>query len=298
MLTSSLFYKDTASQHNVFGKNSTNSGYKKRHEICAKSNLMDLIGPLHFDLATQPKLLINGVNVRIKLEQNKDIFSLMSKDDEFKTVIHSAKLYVRKVNVSPSVFLAHEKALESGVIKMPIRRIEVKTFALSYGLQSTTIANAFIGQLPTRIILGFLSNEAYNGNVSKNPFQFSHYNLNYLCILNGSQMIPSKPLQPDFQQDCYARCYMNLFTDLNRYHNFQNININYEEYKNGYTLYVFDLTPDYAASESHTSVNKNGNIGIDIKFSHSLPETVTLLAFAEYRNVIEIDKSRSVFTDY
>ncbi|XP_035229987.1 uncharacterized protein LOC118201939 [Stegodyphus dumicola] len=155
MLTSSLFYKDTASQHNVFGKNSTNSGYKKRHEICAKSNLMDLIGPLHFDLATQPKLLINGVNVRIKLEQNKDIFSLMSKDDEFKTVIHSAKLYVRKVNVSPSVFLAHEKALESGVIKMPIRRIEVKTFALSYGLQSTTIANAFIGQLPTRIILGF-----------------------------------------------------------------------------------------------------------------------------------------------
>ncbi|KFM77201.1 hypothetical protein X975_04696, partial [Stegodyphus mimosarum] len=131
-----------------------------------KSNLMDLIGPLNFDLATQPKLLINGVNVRIKLEQNKDFF-FMSKEDEFKTVIHSAKLYVRKVNMSPSVFLAHEKALESGVIKMPIRRVEVKTFALSYGLQSTTIANAFIGQLPMRIILGFLSNEAYNERFKK-----------------------------------------------------------------------------------------------------------------------------------
>lgn len=259
---------------------------------------MDLIGPLHIDLATQPKLLINGINVRIKLERHKDIFSLMSSNDRYKIAIQSATLFVRKINVMPSVILGHEKALERGVIKMPLRRVEVKTFALSSGLQSTTIANAFIGQLPTRIILGFVSNEAYNGHISKNPFLFDHYNLNYLSILNGSQMIPAKPLQPNFEQDRYARCYLNLFTNLNRYHNFSNINIKYDEFKNGFAFYAVDLTPDLAANEGHISTDNSGNIAIDLKFAVALPETVSLIVYAEYRNLIEIDKSRGVYVDF
>lgn len=305
MYGASLFFKDTAGHHDALTSsaggvvtNSSNTGYLSRYDACKNSKLMDLIGPLHFDLATQPKLLINGVNIRIKLERNKDIFSLMAQDDAYKIVLQSASLYVRKVTVAPSIMIAHEKALEKGVIKMPIRRIEVKTFSLSAGLQSSTIANAFIGQLPTRIILGFVSNRAYNGNSKKNPFKFSHYNLNYLTILNDGLMIPAKPFQPHFDNDLYARCYLSLFTDLNRYHNFQNIPISYKEYKEGYTFYAVDLTPDLAANESHISIAKTGNIALDIKFSTPLPETVTLVAYTEYRNVIEIDKTRSIFTDY
>lgn len=307
MYGASLFFKDKAGYHDNLTSSagnppvvttSSNTGYVSRYEACKNSKLMDLIGPLHFDLATQPKLLINGVNIRIKLERNKDIFSLMSSNDSYKILIQSANLYVRKVTVAPSIMIGHEKALEKGVIKMPIRRIDVKTFSLSTGLQSSTIANAIIGQLPTRIILGFVSNLAYNGNSKLNPFKFSHYNLNYLTILNDGLMIPSKPFQPNFDNDLYARCYLSLFTDLNRYHNYQNVPISYKEYKEGYTLYVVDLTPDLAANESHISVAKTGNIAFDIKFSVPLPETVTLVVYSEFRNIVEIDKTRSIFTDY
>lgn len=72
-----LFYKDTASQHDAHVKTATNSGYNSRHALCENSKVMDIMGPLHFDLASQPKLLINGVNVRIKLEKNKEVFSLI-----------------------------------------------------------------------------------------------------------------------------------------------------------------------------------------------------------------------------
>lgn len=297
LLSSAFFFKDTAGHFDSLVA-SENNGFDRRNKLCKLSKSIDLIGALHFDLASQPKLLINGVNIRIKLEQNKELFALMASSDNYKIKIEIAKLYVRKVNVAPSIILAHEKALEKGVIKMPIRRIDVKTFALSSGLQSTTIANAFIGQLPTRLILGFVSNSSYNGRIDKNPFNFHHYNVNYLCILNDSQMIPSKPYQPSFGSDLYSRCYLSLFTDLNRYHNSPNINVNFTEYKNGYTLYAIDLTPDMASSEAHVSVNKSGNLAIDIKFASPLEETVTLVAYAEYRNTIEIDKSRGVFTDY
>lgn len=101
MLTSALFAKDTSGKQDEVKDNSPNTGFKTRQAACQGSKMMDLIGPLHFDLATQPKLLINGVSVRIKLERNKDAFCLLSENDTYKTIIHSAKLYVRKVIVSP-----------------------------------------------------------------------------------------------------------------------------------------------------------------------------------------------------
>ncbi|XP_055938100.1 uncharacterized protein F54H12.2-like [Argiope bruennichi] len=303
MLTSGLFYKDAASKHesvelaNV-GDNA-NSGYQTRYNICKDSKLIDMIGPLHFDLGNQSKCLINSVNLRIKLERNKDSFALMSATQDFKVVIYHASLFVRKIKVAPSVVIAHELALSKGVIKMPIRRTEVKSFALSSGMQSITIPNAFIGQLPTRLIMGMVSNAAFNGDFSKNPFNFKHYDLSYLCILDGNRMIPSKPFQTKFDNsNSYSRCYMSLFTDLGRYHKDQDINISYTEYKDGYTLFAVDLTPDLNADGMHESISRNGNLTIDIKFSKALSETVNLIVFSEYRNTIEIDKSRSIFSDF
>ena len=141
---------------------------------------------------------LNGVSVCIKLEKHKKGYCLLSANDHFKFLIQPASLFIRKVKVSPSIILAQEKILESSVIKYPIRRVEVKSFALPSGLQSVLIPNAFIGQMPVWLIMGLVSNETYNGKINKNPFNFQHFNLNYLCILKGGVMLPSRPLTPDF----------------------------------------------------------------------------------------------------
>ena len=111
-------------------------------------------------------------------------------------------------------------------------------------------------------------------------------------------MIPSKPYQPNFGDDMYPRSYLSLFLILNCYHNSPNINISFDKYKTGYTLYAIDFTPDLASGESHSSINKTGNIALDVKFDTALPETVVLVVYAEYRNFIEIDISRGVTTDF
>ncbi|GFR30405.1 uncharacterized protein F54H12.2 [Trichonephila clavata] len=112
-------------------------------------------------------------------------------------------------------------------------------------------------------------------------------------------MIPSKPFQPKFDQsNSYGRCYMSLFTDLGRYHKDQDINISNSEYKDGYTLFAVDLTPDLSADGMHESVLRNGNLTNDIKFIKALPEAVNLMVYSEYRNTIEIDKTRSIFSDF
>ncbi|GFT01552.1 uncharacterized protein TNCV_270431 [Trichonephila clavipes] len=113
-LNSWSFYKDRASKHDSVelanvGDNS-NPGYQTRYNICKNSKLIDMIGPLHFDLGNQSKCLINSVNLRIKLERNKDAFALMSPTKDFKILIQHASLFVRKVKVAPPVLIAHEVA--------------------------------------------------------------------------------------------------------------------------------------------------------------------------------------------
>ena len=41
-----------------------------------------------------------------------------------------ASLFVRKVKLMPSVFLAHARALERGTAKYPIRRVVCKSFTI------------------------------------------------------------------------------------------------------------------------------------------------------------------------
>lgn len=72
-----------------------------------------------------------------------------------------------------------------------------------------------------------------------------------------------------------------MFVDLNRSHTSININMNFSEYKIGYTLFATDFSPDLAASVNHINVNKSGHIAIDFKFDVDLFERVNLIVYAE-----------------
>ena len=69
-------------------------------------------------------------------------------------------------------------------------------------------------------------------------------------------------------------------------------------YINGYFMLVFDLTPDHAASEGHTSHPESGNIRIEARFAKDLPEAVTCLLYLEYDNCVRVDSNRTVSTDF
>ncbi|XP_067125819.1 glutamate receptor ionotropic, kainate 5-like [Centruroides vittatus] len=106
-------------------------------------------------------------------------------------------------------------------------------------------------------------------------------------------MIPSKHFVPDYDNNLYARSFLTLFEDIGCINHHKYTNISYKDYKDGYTLYSFDLPPDRSASESHKSVNQIGNISIEVKFKTTLLETVNVICLLEYNNTLEIDHSRT-----
>ena len=134
-----------------------------------------MIGHLHVDVFNQIKYMLNGVTKKVRMTRSNNSFVLVAKSDvteSFKIDILSAKLFVRKTNITPSLCLAHERILQQKTATYPITRVECKVIHLPQGKRSFTNNNLFLDQLPKRIVLGLVDNRAFNGDNSLNPYKF------------------------------------------------------------------------------------------------------------------------------
>ncbi|XP_064597963.1 uncharacterized protein F54H12.2-like [Liolophura sinensis] len=242
-LSAALWYADTPGKFDTMSD--TNDGFADRLECTAESRSVDMLGRLHCDMFLQHLHLLNNVTVRIRLTPAKDSFALMSDEAApgYKTRLEEVLIFVRKVKITSGVQLGHLKALAKAPAKYPIRRVLTKYFSVPRGHTLINEQNLFLGSLPTRLVVGCVSNKAFDGDYTKNPFRFRHYYTNFVALYVGGRQIPTKPLTPDFENENFIRTYMNLFTHTGKAFHDEGNNIKRTTFAEGHTLFCFDLTP-------------------------------------------------------
>ena len=302
-LTACLFYKDEAGKmdkSNPFVEDAAdkNSGLTTRAAFTNQSREVDMTGRIHSDIFFQTRYMLNEVNVKIKLSRSRDAFCLMAAGEQaFKVKITSAAMIIRKVKVSPSVYLAHAKTLESGMAKYPIRHVICKAFTVPTGHLDASQEKLFSGQIPSRLVIGFVDNRAFNGDVARNPFNFQHFSLSELAVYLDGQQHGIKPLSLDFANRHYVTSFMSLFNGTGKQNRDEGNDIDRLDFANGYALYAFDLSPDLSEND-HFNLTRQGTVRLDMKFAAALPHTVSVVAYAEFENIIEIDRNRNVVFDF
>ncbi|XP_065125444.2 uncharacterized protein F54H12.2-like [Paramisgurnus dabryanus] len=298
LFSAALFYKDTAGHMDVTDPAGANRGLTKRAAFTNASNVVELLSPVHSDIFFQEKLMLNGVDIKVRMTRGKDEFCLMRSDaTAYKLNILSASLFVKKVTVSPAVRLGHAQALLSTTAKYPIDRVCLKNFSLPAGSRVCNQENLFLGTLPKSIVVAMVDNDAFVGAYDKNLFAFKNYDLEFLSIYADGVQIPSKPLQPEFGSGSAVREFYQLALASGRHLKNQGLSIDREEFLHGYTLYAFNLTPDEECGQ-HISLIKSGNIRLEARFRQPLPRTVNLILYATFDSVIEISNRRQVLVDY
>jgi hypothetical protein len=276
-----------------------NEGRVKRENMTAASKIVDMVGRLHADIFHQERYLLNGVDVKVKLTPSKDAFNLMINDNTpgYRSLITHASLFVRKVKVNPAVSLAHEKALLKGNAKYPVKRSVIKTFSIPTGMQSHMQDNLFLKQTPTRLVIGLVDSDAFNGSIKKNPFHFQHYDLSFLCLTVDGQQVPAKPLAPNFPAKNYARAFHTSMLSLGVANKDRGTQIDYNAFGKGFTLYAFDLSPSLLDGDQFELL-KSAALSLELKFRTALTSPIYVVVYAELDGVIEIDRSRQVLSDF
>ena len=297
-LTGSGWYLDSAGKFNVADPAGENEGAKKRFNLIKNGASVELIGRPHCNFFFQHKLLLPGVNLKLRLTRARDDFVLMTSagSPELKITIQEAFLYVKSVSVAPPVVLGHAEALEKTPAKYSLRRSQVTAYTIPSGSLTSSKDNLFIGYLPRRLIVGLVSNKTFAGNKETNPFEFAHFDTSYMAVSLNGRTIPSQPLTFNFDKDQYIRGYTTLFANTGRLNRNEG-NLSREDYPKGNFLTCLNLSPDHSDG-THFNIKNTGTVKLDLHFAKALPESVTVIVYAEFDAVVEINKNRAVLLDY
>ena len=258
---------------------------------------------LHLDMIFQGRLIPNNVNLRIILTRSSQHFFMMShvaNQQPFQITLQSATLDVRRVRLTPEAHLNIERVLSSSDGAMyPITQCVVKTFNVPQGSTSHEIDSLLLGQMPNSVILGLVSNAAYNGQYTLNPFDFGDFGMTFCALTAEGKTLPAKGLKPDVANNKYLDCLFSLMKVTGPMpYNWSN-SITPDLYKGGCFLLGFDLTPDGAAEGvAYFTPKRYGTVKANFRFREALAATVTVIVFAQYDNIVAIDSNRAVTHNY
>ena len=86
----------------------------------------------------------------------------------------------------------------------------MKTHFVTQGISSLNWENAHLGQLPNRVRMAMVDNDAYTGCIAKNPFNLKHFSSSQVAICLNEKM-PVSLSKLDFPDNQYINGYRSLF---------------------------------------------------------------------------------------
>ncbi|XP_064635194.1 uncharacterized protein F54H12.2-like [Lineus longissimus] len=296
------YYQDEGGMNDhedtIKDESSTNKGAVARYKWTRYSKSVETMGKIHSELFEQDKLLLNKMSLSIKMHRNDPSVFLMAKGvtNQYKLLIEKAVLYVNVKKVSSHVRLSHEERLLKSNAKYPMRKVNMRFFSRGANRADLSEPNLVNGELPSKIVIGLVRTDAFNGNLGLNPFNFENFNVSQIGLRRNGQSIPYEPLQFDFEEDNYFMGYFSMMFGTNLWSSNISNGISMESYKNGFTLYGFNLTPDDSSGLNWNLV-ESGNISLDIRLKRPSDHSITIIAYLESDAVMEIESSRNIIYD-
>jgi len=108
-----------------------------------------------------------------------------------------------------------------------------KTFTVPNGFRDISHEKLFSGQLQTRVVVGLVTNEAFNGHRERNSFKFRHFSAAEISLyLDGQQQDGIKPIELNYAGSHYIRAYNALFSGTGKICRDEGITIDRNDYAN------------------------------------------------------------------
>jgi hypothetical protein len=268
-----------------------------------KGKLFEFEGKLDLELFTQQKYLIGGTKLKLVLIKHKPEFSLYTTDASLKASIVFDDIYVnvRKSKINDELLYSLYNALNVSPAKYPVTRNEVKSIVIDKGVNSVNLENIITGQIPNLMYVGFVDNEAYTGAYNKDPFELLNLNISSISTFINGEQFPRRAYKPNFPDNNYTREYLEFLRASKQFNNDVNTIITKKNYKNGFTLFAFDLSQDTSDGyhgSGYANIPRNGIMRLEIQFREQLQKTVNVLLYCQWDNMITISQDMSVSTDY
>lgn len=286
--------------HSLIHNDITDAGYLNRVKIFENGKSAEFLSRLDFDLGNQEQYLINNIDVLFTLYRSKNEFLLQSKFSDtniYRLFLHSIKLYVKMIDVQPSLNLSIYSRLEKQPALYALRKTEVKSYFLTPG-RTEVDHNIFSSVIPRRLTIAMVNNKAFNGNIYLSPFNFQPFGIREICVTAGSLNFPAVPYNLDFTNNEFIRAFVDMYEALGAANsNEKSCDISYNQFKDGWTFFIVSLTSTLDDTCGFELL-KSGTTTIRMRFNEPIPkEGVEMIVLGEFDQLLSIDLNRRVISD-
>ncbi|XP_015764367.1 PREDICTED: uncharacterized protein F54H12.2-like [Acropora digitifera] len=252
------------------------------------------------------KLLLDGLEIKVKVDLNSDAFVLMEGETPNNC---NCKLQIMHVKHSPCTYrpcsrstkLEHLQIMQgqNGHAALPavytLIRTPTHAKIIPRGVLNHTETDLFNGLIPQCLIFGMVQNDAYNGKLARNPFNFQLFDVQGVRLTVNAEEMPYSAL--DLTGGKKIDGYNTLFSGSGEMNCGHGLDIDRENWEQGYALFRFDLTPAGSGHPDHLIPHRSGNVNLYLKFGTETDTVLNLIVYAEFQNQLEIDRNRRVVYD-
>ncbi|KAL3067814.1 hypothetical protein niasHS_016780 [Heterodera schachtii] len=314
------YYSDENSQDSY-----SNKGFTSRAQRFSNGKQCETMVKLNFDLARQNTLLLNNQDVVFTIHRNSDSFLLLTpkwktvtdavKDAqgniitaarvtwhdntaEYRIRLHDMRLYVRTVDVTPSLNIAISRQLESTPAKYALRKVEMRSIFLGTG-RTELSHNVFTSTLPRRLICAFVSTDAYSGARQLSPFNFEHANVRSISAEANGLTFPSTPYLFSFgNQKKFVRAFVDMYAGLGLDDSDnKTVSISMARFLSGWAFFVIPMTSTLDDTPGFELI-RQGTCTVKVQFEEPIKaDGYEMLILGEFDSVLSINADRVLSTD-
>ena len=272
----------------LYGEDATT--LEKKRSAIIKTHGVHVYFPLLLDICTLDMYLVDGVDVKFRLEMAGINWLVKSNTTHnVRLKVGNAKLWVDRVMPHHNALGALNQVLSTKPLEYVFHKTLYKTFVIGANESSIMIDQPFGKCVPEKLSIGFVSNTAYNGNMSQNGLYFDHFNLsNTRITVNGSSMYNINTSFPNNYAQSYYKTQRSLGGDNNNL-------ISYDSYALGRCILSFSFVNEDV--EGSLPVELSASLHINLTFDTPIPEPTVIILIADTKGLLTIDRGRSISCD-
>ena len=280
--------------------------WKRSAYALGNSGKFSISTPLHLDIFQASRFMPPGLKFTLTFHRTPPKFYIMCKADEdadalvlgtqdYRIKILDFRLEVNYVTLDgplKSVFSENRNFM------VPFNKVNVHKTQFPVGYTTLNYDVSRGGVMPRQLVIGMVDTKAFQGDFLSSPFVFGHYNIGQIGLKINGEHHPIEPLTMDFTDNAvhYAHAYQHFLRNIGHEKRDLGCYITMENYPFGFTLFSFDLSND-RSNNYHLFEPHSGSLTVEIKLKKAFAAPITLLIFACYNKLMEINHGQIAIND-
>ena len=260
--------------------------------------------PLFIDHFQCSRYIPPDVTLKVTFYKNEEAFCLIqhsSNAKKYKLVVKDMVIMGKRIKANPERLNEHENFYDQQLSAyLPITYTSLNYKVAGKGTSNVLLENITLGGggggdiVPFKTFMVIVPHDSYNGDLSKNPLQYKHYNLKGLEFHISGKSYPATRYNFDWTKGDVLSGYFNLMKGIGAGGDHISPNITLDAYMDHATIFCLDHAPDDCCG-THTHIPMSGLVHAELNFSSELLEPVTVIFYSFYKKLLKFTRPAKDF---